>query len=519
MHLKSVKGADAHRQTIEEIASSSSAALDTATVLRVFLKSAKGSDAAPPIGKELARPSGGAFDTATVLRVFLGRMLLGLVFSMQLLAQNQAPSDSALLDKILERVRSLEEQNRQLAQELRDLRQELQAAREQTGAHQAPAPSVEERVGVTEARVAEQAQTKVEASQKFPISITGELLFNAFANTGYTDTLPSSAYSPLLLGANSTGATLRQTMVGLLFHGPSLPGDGKISGELMLDFYSPSGTEEFNWLRLRSGRVSLDWKRRSLTIGKEKPIISPRQPNSLAEVAIPPLADSGNLWLWLPQVRYEERFSLGESAGLKLQASALQTDETYNLVGSTYAGVLTENARPAGEGRLAYWQTWGDRRIELGAGVHRSTTHLAGKSADSKIASLDWLFVPASKLEFSGSFFHGQNFAGLGALAPGVSLLPGYSVRAVHSNSAWGQISSPLTTRLTLNLFAGVQDNAASSVLDGNVKQNFTYAGNFMYRLSPNVIVSLEALQQRSQIKQSANEIHNRYDLALAYLF
>jgi hypothetical protein len=36
---KSAKGADARRQTIGELASSSGGALDTATVLRVFLKS------------------------------------------------------------------------------------------------------------------------------------------------------------------------------------------------------------------------------------------------------------------------------------------------------------------------------------------------------------------------------------------------------------------------------------------------------------------------------------------------
>jgi hypothetical protein len=41
--------------------------------LVLLLKSAKGSDAAPPIRKELARPSGGALDTATVLRVFVRR--------------------------------------------------------------------------------------------------------------------------------------------------------------------------------------------------------------------------------------------------------------------------------------------------------------------------------------------------------------------------------------------------------------------------------------------------------------
>jgi hypothetical protein len=445
-------------------------------------------------------------------------LLMGLALSIGLFGQDSTPSDSALLQKILERIQTLEEQNRQLADELHSLRQELQAARQPAAANQPPGPTVEERVTVNEARVAEQAQTKVEASQKFPISLTGELLFNAFSNTGYKETLPSTNYSSLLSGENSSGATIRQTMIGLLFRGPSLPWDGKVSGELLLDFYSNSHSEQNDWLRLRSGHISLDWKHRSVTVGKEKPLISPRQPNSLAEVAVPPLADSGNLWLWLPQVRYEERFTFGESSGLNLQAAALQTDEAYNVGSPTY-NVPYEAARPAGEGRVAYWKKWGDRRLELGAGIHRSTSHVGGQSADSKIVSFDWLFVPLPKLEFSGTFLHGQNFAGLGALAPGVSFTSEYGLTPVHSNAAWGQISSPLTSRLTLNFFAGVQNNATDDVLVGNVKQNFTYAGNFMYHLSPNVVFSIEALQQRTQINQSANEIRNRYDLALAYLF
>jgi hypothetical protein len=42
--------------------------------LREFLKSAKGADARRQTVEELASPSGGAFDTATVLRVFLRKI-------------------------------------------------------------------------------------------------------------------------------------------------------------------------------------------------------------------------------------------------------------------------------------------------------------------------------------------------------------------------------------------------------------------------------------------------------------
>ena len=43
-------------------------------------------------------------------------------------------------------------------------------------------PPLDERVQVAEQRVADLSQEKVEASQRFPISLTGMVLFNAFLN-------------------------------------------------------------------------------------------------------------------------------------------------------------------------------------------------------------------------------------------------------------------------------------------------------------------------------------------------
>ena len=143
-------------------------------------------------------------------------------------------------------------------------------------------------------------------------------------------------------------------------------------------------------------------------VGQDKPLISPHQPNSLAEVFIPPLADSGNLWLWLPQARYEERIDLGHSARLSLQAGILQTDENYSLVGSQLASVKHEPARPAAEGRVAFKQESGDRRLELGAGFHHSTSHILGQSPAASVVSVDWLYAPWRKVEFSGPSFMGK---------------------------------------------------------------------------------------------------------------
>jgi hypothetical protein len=61
------------RQTMEKLARPLGRALDTATVLRVFLRSAKGADARHHKSRDTPQPFRWPLDTATVLRVLLGR--------------------------------------------------------------------------------------------------------------------------------------------------------------------------------------------------------------------------------------------------------------------------------------------------------------------------------------------------------------------------------------------------------------------------------------------------------------
>src|SRR5258708_3766506 len=131
------------------------------------------------------------------------------IFAFQLYSQEKTDSQ-AVMNQILERLNTLEKDNRELIQEVRTLRQELDASR-------APS-SVAERVTVEENRTAEQAQTKVEAANKFPIQLTGTLLFNAFANSANPGKESASDYG-LLAGPNRSGATLRQTLLGFDFQG------------------------------------------------------------------------------------------------------------------------------------------------------------------------------------------------------------------------------------------------------------------------------------------------------------
>jgi hypothetical protein len=449
------------------------------------------------------------------------RVLLTLSLAFQLCAQQSADSQAVML-QIVQRLDALERQNRELLAEVHALKQQLEssAARgsPEASSNAEEKNSVDDRMAVAEHRIAEQAQTKVEASQKFPISLNGMLLFNAFANTGAPERQSDTAYG-LLTGPNSDGATVRQTLLGLEFQGPSLPADGKVNGSLMMDFWAGGSVPGSSWLRIRRADLSLDWKNRSFTVGQDKPLISPYQPDSLAEVGIPPLAGAGNLWLWLPEARYEERVHLGANSGFTGQVAAIQTKENYENVPAEYANSI-ELARPALEGRFAFWHKFDEvRRIEVAPGFHTSSTHVAGSSVASRIASLDWHITPMSKLDFTGTAYTGQNVAGLGGLGNGFTVSPTDIIHPVHSSGGWSQLAFPLTSRLTLNVFAGLEDDRGSYLSSYSIVRNFTYASNILYHLGPNVVVGLEGLQMRTRTFSDIREIHNHYDFALGYLF
>ena len=430
-----------------------------------------------------------------------------------LFAQSPTPNDE-MMRVVLERLDHLERQNQELIQEVTSLRKQIESnSKIETAPAAESNENLAQRVDVNERRVEEQAQSKVEASQKFPISLTGLVLFNAFANGGAAP--PFSPGDP-----DRFGATFRQTILGFDFHGPDLPGGGKASGELRLDLSGSEGVYGNDYgVSLRRAVINLDWPRRSVTFGQDKPLISAREPDSLAEVLIPPLAYAGNPWLWLPQVRYTERFGLGETSGVNLQASVLETNEdaayppnvpTYNL----------EPSRPALEIRSEFWTDWnGESRLEVAPGFHASTTHIAGYSVPSRFGSFDWRFKLSNRIELKGLVFGGQNMAMLGGFSNGFSVRPWEEPQAVRGIGGWSQVAVHITPRLTWNTFAGTQASRVSDLNPGALTHDFTYASNLMYRLAPNILVGFEALQNRAGYLTEAPAIRNHYDVALGYLF
>jgi hypothetical protein len=432
-----------------------------------------------------------------------------------------AAQTSPEIARILERLERLERENRDLAAEVRSLRAELGLRPPPATPAPPDAPPVAtfaDRLEIAERRVEEQAQTKVEAAQKFPIRLTGMALFNAFSNgRDNNDSDYPGVAAPNLY--HRSGATFRQSMVGFDFRGPATVAGGRVSGSLFVDLYGGAGTSLNEMMRLRTASLQIEWETRSVMVGLEKPIFNPRDPSSLARVGVSPLTGAGNLWLWIPQVRFEQdvRWTGG---GLRGQIGVVQTREVGPLDGAP-AGVQVERLRPGLEGRLEWRHHFSeDRRIEVAPGFHVSQTHIGRASLPSRVFSLDWLLAPARFFELTGFFYKGQNVShfGTGGSRQGY-VYTDAAAYAIRTYGGWGQATLKPTERVALHFFTGQMDDRNRDLRRGALGKTVVWGGNVYYYLAPNVIAAFEATQTRSLYLGTSLYRNNHYDLALAYLF
>jgi len=449
-----------------------------------------------------------------------------LILGVCTIPQIMAAQDQAGMQQILQRLDRLEQENRTLSAEVSALRSELAASRgsgaatfpEVADEHAAAVP-LEERVAVEEQRTADQAQAKVEASHRLPITLTGMVLFNAFMNGRAAGGEQDPATASSLDSHSGSGASVSQSLLGFNFQGPQIAGGGQVTGQLHLDFWGGSSDSLNHLIRLRVATLAIDWKNQSIVVGQDKPIVSPRDPTSLAQVAVSPLAAAGNLWLWQPQVRFEQRFALGDDAGIRARVGVYETSESASDATTEYASTLS-SARPGFEGRFEFWRKFGEHaRIEIAPGFHTSETHVAGVSVPSRLFTVDWLIEPMAKVQFTGMFFTGENTSVIGGLHGGFTIFPSNLIQSVGAAGGWAQLSYLATSRLTFNFYGGQESHNEVDLLAGEITRNFEYVGNAIYRFGSNVLVGIEASQVRTNYLQQSNRLVNHYDLALGYLF
>ena len=275
------------------------------------------------------------------LRFFLLALVPGVMA-----AQTREPAD---LERILQRLDVLEQQNRELMSEIRSLREQIAsaAAAPSRGSPLPAASPLAERVDVAEQRIQDLAQDRVESEHHSAVQLTGMVLFNSYLNGKYGGGEQDPTTAASAAGTRSDGATLRQTIVGLKFQAPERIAGAEVSGDAYVDLFGGSGDSLDQLVRLRVASINFQWTNTTFTVAQDKPILAPREPDSLAQVGISPLTGAGNLWLWRPQARIEQRFQFGDSAGLRAQAGVLETSESGN-VSAEYSSKYASAGRPAG---------------------------------------------------------------------------------------------------------------------------------------------------------------------------
>ncbi len=395
-----------------------------------------------------------------------------------------------------------------------------------SGATLCPAnPALEdlkEREAMLETQVATHDQTKVESQSKYPVKITGMLLFTGFTNTSQVD-LPATP-TLALPGSGSTGATIKQTILGFDARGPHLFG-AQSYASLRVDFggspqpsssaatYSGLYGTNDSLIRLRTARAALKWDRTEAYFSLDRPIVSPDTPTSLTAVAEPALAWSGNLWTWNPQLGVSRELNFSRTHSLLLEGALIDIGDAPgqpSLSTSTTASTSENSRWPGVEARLALLGApRDDNRDHLGIGGifarHRTSFNYG---FDTWAGTIDERISLPAHFEFSGSAYRGQALGGLGGGAYkdfGYRIdsdSPGnYYCRPLSDVGGWTQLKQKLSQRLEFNGALGFDQVFANELrhyfVDGgtiyqNLARNRTYTGNVIFSPSSYLLFSLE---------------------------
>ena len=471
-----------------------------------------------------------------------------------LTAQNTKQASLSLqLEKLKEAMASAQAQLEESQRQLGEMRKELLALQQQlaqtqstprspasydpascSSAAQNESPDtafaiqdIRERQTMLESQIATHEQSKVESESKYPVKITGLLLLNTFVNTGAVDKAATPTVA--LPGSGSTGASVRQTVLGIDARGPHLFGarsyanlrvdfDGTPYSGITINTFAGAYSAGITFLRLRTAHAALQWNHTEAGFSLDHPIVSPDMPSSLTAVAEPALAWSGNLWTWNPQAVVTRDFPISPSRAVRLQGALIYVGDAPQSPISVNSGSLAGNSPSDAE--RSRWPGVEVRAALLGSGVNEEKgNHIGlggyfaphhsslGENYDSWAATLDARVQLPARLEMSSSFYRGLALGGLGGGAykdfayQAATSSNGYYFRPLDDVGGWAQLKERINERVEVNaafgmdsIFAGEFRGFAISggTMYQNLARNRTYTGNLIYSPSAYLLISLE---------------------------
>ncbi len=365
-------------------------------------------------------------------------------------------------------------------------------------------------------KVNDQYQTKVESASKYRVRLSGIMLLNVFGNRGTVDNqdVPSLARPKTALGsAGDFGATVRQSQLGLEVFGPTIAG-ARSSANVAFDFFGgfPATIDGVTagLVRMRTARVRLDWNSTSVVAGQDEPFFSPLSPTSLASLALPAFSYSGNLWVWTPQVRVEQRIASSEASILTLQAGILDplTGETPYSQFYRRPEAGERSRQPAYASRVAWSRkVWG-QPISFGVGGYYARQNWGfDRTVDAWAGTADWTVPLGPRLSLTGEFYRGRGLGGLGGgtgrsvLFSGDPTNPQTLVLGLNTVGGWSQLKFMATPKLEFNTAFG-EDLPFSRDLErfaegtsyvySTIGENQSGFFNMIYRARSNLLFGAE---------------------------
>lgn len=402
---------------------------------------------------------------------------------------------------------------------------------------------IREEQDVLASQVQQHDQTKLESSSKFPVRFHGLVLMNAFANEGVVDQpdLPTSAIERMTSQSHgSVGAGLRQTLLSFEGSGPEL-WNGRLSADVSLDFFggvtsgglsAPAGL-----VRLRTAGITWESTSDLLRAGYDGPLISPLSPDSIAEVAQPSLAWSGNLWVWAPQLRWEHRlyFAGDRQAAFELGLYDPSYDSLTEL--EAYRAVSPGEAarQPGYEMRFSYRASNNPRALQTGIGGYYDRKDFgSNQRVDAWAGTADWRLPFSTRQQLSGEFYRGR---GIGSLGGGAyrdaytyinPVTQNQETSGLDSVGGWTQWQWNFTPTMQLNA-AGGQDTAYGNELRAGLMQysnvlyfyarNRSLMANFVYRPWSSIVFSPEFRHLTSWPISGHANWANVYTISAGYEF
>ncbi len=360
-----------------------------------------------------------------------------------------------------------------------------------------------------------------------------ELAFEALVlmNGFYTSTSTNNSDVPQFvipvppgttLPPGGLGATMRQSRLQVFALWPEL-GGAEVRATFDMDFFGgqePSGGGRFfAQPRIRRAFAQLAWDHVELFVGQAAPAIAELNPESFAMIGFPEFSGSGNLWLWIPQVRAAAVLRRG-SATLGIEAALLAPSAGEpNTEFTTDFDRAERSGRPSLEGRI--FARWGSGRKQGDAtfGGHLGWLAVPGEElVESKALVLGARVPLAEWLEIRGEAFTGQALAGLGGGGIGQNLGPG--AVPVATTGAWAQVLVRPIPELEIGGGFGI-DNPDDADLDPAVQrlENLTYMGQATWRKRP-FVVSLEYRHIRTTYGPPIGELPaDHINLGMGLLF